>query len=74
MRRKILMMSDLQSGAEQIEIVDAADFDALVDLLREGRNQSYGVMGIGAAKLRALEAWFAKVDALLGSPSAKKSE
>jgi hypothetical protein len=45
--------------------------DMLVDLLREGRNQSYGVMGIGTAKLRALEAWFAKVDEALASQSAK---
>jgi hypothetical protein len=74
MRRKILMMSDLQSGAEQIEIVDAADFDALVDLLREGRNQSYGVMGIGTAKLQALEAWFAKVDAVIGSASQRDAK
>lgn len=29
MRRTILMMSDLQSGAEQMEIVDAASHDAL---------------------------------------------
>ncbi len=68
------MMSDLQSGAEQIEIVDAADFDAVIDLLREGRNQSYGVMGIGTAKLQALEAWFAKVDAILGSTAHKDSQ
>ena len=32
MRRKVLMMSDLQSAAEEIEIVDAATYDA--DLAR----------------------------------------
>lgn len=35
-------------------------------LLREGRGQSYGVMGIGTHKLIALQEWFAKVDAALG--------
>lgn len=33
MRRTILMMSDLQSGAEEMEIVDAASFDRQRDAL-----------------------------------------
>lgn len=41
-----------------------ADLEAL---LREGRGQSYGVMGIGTHKLIALQEWFAKVDAALSS-------
>lgn len=34
MRLKILMMSDLQSGAEKVEIVDAATYDRDIERLK----------------------------------------
>lgn len=39
MRRKILLLSDLQSGAEEIEIVDAVSFDIVVAESHRWRNE-----------------------------------